>query len=182
MQLVLFDRDGTLLVDPQDERVDSVEKIQFFPDTLDALRLLSEHDIAIVIITNQAGIAEGRMTEQKFWDIHQVVLERLRPSGIKILKTYLNGEAMGAVSKWRKPAPGMLLQAAKDFNLNLTDSYMVGDRRSDVQAGINAGTKTILVMTGSAGGETPESTFTAPNLMAAAEYLVAHYTTDKKQG
>jgi histidinol-phosphate phosphatase family protein len=148
MKTVLFDRDGTLIVDPPDERVDSVDKIKLFPDTIEALTYLADHDFNIIIVTNQAGIAEGRINDAEFWQIHSIVIERLAPSGIQILKTYMNGEAPGTTSDWRKPAPGMLLQAAKDFNLDLSNIYMVGDSQSDIEAGINAGCKgSILVQT-----------------------------------
>src|SRR5206468_3902013 len=133
MKIVLLDRDGTLVVDPPDERVDSVAKIELFPDTIDALKQLADSGYAAIIVTNQAGIAEGRITENDFWQMHNEVLNRLAPSGINILKTYMNGEAPGTKSVWRKPAPGMLLQASKDFNFTLADTYMVGDRPSDVQ-------------------------------------------------
>ncbi len=68
----------------------------------------------------------------------------------------------------------MLLQAAKDFGLNLSDIYMVGDSHSDIMAGINAGTKTVLVKTANMNVEASEADYTAPNLMDAVKYIVAH--------
>jgi histidinol-phosphate phosphatase family protein len=176
MKTVLIDRDGTLIVDPPDGRVDSVVKIQLFPDIIEALKFLSDHDFNVVIVTNQAGIAEGRFTEDDFWRIQTTVLERIAPSGIQILKTYMNSEAPGTDSQWRKPAPGMLLQAAKDFNLVLSDIYMVGDSQSDIEAGINAGCKgSILVKTATNHDViSPQAIYTAQNLSEAVHYIVAH--------
>jgi histidinol-phosphate phosphatase family protein len=174
MKTVFLDRDGTIIVDPPDLRVDKVEKIQLFPDSIEALRYLAEHDFNVVIITNQAGIAEGRINEEEFWTIHNKALEMLSPSGVKVLKTYMSPHGSDAVTEWRKPGPGMLLQAAKDFELNLSDIYMVGDNHSDIMAGMNAGTKTVLVKTANENVEAPEATYTAPNLLDAVKYIVNH--------
>ncbi len=173
MNTVFLDRDGTLIVDPADLRVDSLEEVVLFPDTLQAMRYLADHNFNAVIITNQAGIAEGRFTEQKFWQIHNAFLEMLEPTGIQILNTYLSPHGKNEGHDWRKPNPGMLLQAAKDFNLNLSEVYMIGDRLSDIQAGINAGTKTVLVKTGNVPMEAPDADYSALNLLDAVKYVVA---------
>lgn len=175
MKVVFLDRDGTVIQDPLDERVDSVEKIELFPDSIEALRYFADNDFAAVLITNQAGIAEGRITEEEFWTIHSEVLARLAPSGIKFLKTYMNGEAGANASEWRKPGPKMLLQAAEDFDLNLSEVYMVGDSQTDIQAGINAGCKgSVLVKTArNKVVESPDAVYSAPNLLDAARYIVA---------
>ena len=73
MNVVFLDRDGTVIIDPTDERVDKVEKIELFPDSIEALKYLADNDFAVVFITNQAGIAEGRITEDDFWRIHSEV-------------------------------------------------------------------------------------------------------------
>lgn len=177
MNVVLLDRDGTVIVDPPDLRVDKVEKIELFPDSIEGLRYLAENDFAVILITNQAGIEEGRLTEEEFWQIHNEVLRQLEPSGVKFLKTYMNGEMKRPDNtEWRKPGPKMLLQAAEDFDLDLSQIYMVGDNQSDIQAAINAGCKGgILVET--ATGEKVVSTdavYSAPTLLDAAKYIVAN--------
>lgn len=172
MKVVFLDRDGTLILDPPNRRVDSVDKIQLFPDSIAAMEYLAEHDFKVVIITNQASIAEGRLTEEQFETINNKVVERLSESGVIILRTYMSPHGSNEVNEWRKPGPGMLLMAAKDLNLNLADIYMIGDRLSDVQAGINAGTKTILVKTGLDDVEAPEADYTAPNLLDAVKFVV----------
>lgn len=176
MKVVFLDRDGTLLNDPLDERVDTFDKIELFPDSIEALKSLADNGFAAVIITNQAGIAEGRITEEEFWTIQNEVLRQLEPSGITFLKTYMNGEAGSDASEWRKPGPKMLLQAAEDFDLDLSEIYMVGDSQTDIQAGIAAGCKGgILVET--ARNHTvvsPDAVYSAPNLLDAAHYIVAN--------
>lgn len=174
MKTVFLDRDGTVIVDPLDLRVDKAGKIKLFPDSIEALKYLADHDFNVVFITNQAGIAEGRLTEVEFWDIHSKVLDMLSPSGVQVLQTYMSPHGTDEVNEWRKPGPGMLLQAAKDFNLDLSQIYMVGDSHSDVLAGINAGTKTILVKTANINVEAPEADYVAPNLLDAVQYIVTH--------
>jgi histidinol-phosphate phosphatase family protein len=176
MKVVFLDRDGTIIQDPLDERVDTVEKIELFPDSIEALKYLADNGFTAVLITNQAGIAEGRINEEEFWTIHKEVQAQLAPSGIQFLKTYMNGEAGPDASEWRKPGPQMLLKAADDLNINLSDIYMVGDNQSDVQAGINAGCKGgILVKTArNKVVESPNAVYAAPNLLDAAHYIVAN--------
>ncbi|MEK7599806.1 MAG: HAD-IIIA family hydrolase [Patescibacteria group bacterium] len=174
MKVVFLDRDGTIIQDPLDERVDSVDKIELFQDSIKALKYLADNDFGVVLITNQAGIGEGRISEDEFWAVHNEVLNQLSPSGVKFIKTYV-GELEGAnASEWRKPSPKMLLQAAEDLDLDLKDIYMVGDNQSDVEAGINAGCKgSILVKTArNKVVESPNATYSAPNLLDAAEYIV----------
>jgi D-glycero-D-manno-heptose 1,7-bisphosphate phosphatase len=176
MKVVFLDRDGTVIVDPPDLRVDKIEKIKLFDDTIEALKYLADNDFSIVMITNQAGIEEGRLTEVEFWTIHEEVLHQIAPSRVKVLKTYMNGEAAGPnASEWRKPGPKMLLQAAEDLGLELSEIYMVGDNQSDIQAGINAGCKGgILVKTANENVESPNAVYTAQNLMDVAQYIVAN--------
>lgn len=175
--IVLLDRDGTVIVDPSDLRVDRIEKIKLFPDSIEALRYLADNDFAVIFITNQAGIEEGRITEEEFWQIHNEVLRQLEPSGVKVLKTYMNGEMKRPDNTlWRKPGPQMLLQAAEDFHFDIAKLYMVGDSATDIQAARNAGCKGgILVET--ATGEKVHSLdaiYTAPSLLDAAKYIVTH--------
>jgi D-glycero-D-manno-heptose 1,7-bisphosphate phosphatase len=171
MKAVFLDRDGTIIVDPPDERVDKIEKIQLFPQTLEALKLLAGLDFGVIIITNQAGIAEGRITEEEFKVINGKVLDMLKPTGIKILKTYMCPHGPDDNCDCRKPKPTMILQAAKDFDIDLAESYMIGDHLSDIMAGVNAGTKTILVQTGNTPETSEEATYTAANLLEAVRYI-----------
>ena len=171
MKAVFLDRDGTVIVDPADERVDREDKIVLFPDTIEALKYLADHDFAVIFITNQAGIAERRITLQDFERINGKVLEMLAPSGVKILKTYVCPHGPDDHCECRKPKPSMLLEAAREFDIDLASSYMVGDRQSDIFAGINAGTKTILVKTANTPMEVEEATYTAPNLLDAVRHI-----------
>jgi D-glycero-D-manno-heptose 1,7-bisphosphate phosphatase len=174
MKVALLDRDGTVIVDPPDLRVDKIEKIELFDDSISSLKYLAENDFSVIYITNQAGIEEGRLTEEEFWRIHEEVLRRLSASGVNVLKTYVNGEMKrDDNTDWRKPGPKMLLQAAEEFNLDLSQIYMAGDNQSDIDAAINAGCKGgILVKTANENVDSANALFTAPKLFDAVKYIV----------
>jgi D-glycero-D-manno-heptose 1,7-bisphosphate phosphatase len=174
MNIVFLDRDGTVIVDPEDERVDKEEKIKLFPDSIEALKHLADNNFAVILITNQAGIAEGRINIEDFERINNKVLEKLAPSRVQILKTYVCPHSAEDKCECRKPKPTLLLEAVKDFNVDLSKTYMVGDRESDIRSGINAGTKTVLVKTANVPVEVKEATYTAQNLLEAVRYILGN--------
>ncbi len=172
MNVLLLDRDGTVIRDPEDERVDREEKIELFPDTIEALRFLAEHNFSVIFITNQAGIAEGRLNEQDFEKIQNKVLEMISSSGVKVLKTYMCPHVPQDKCECRKPKPSMLLDAMREFNLVPKNVYIIGDRESDINAGINAGVKTILVKTANVPVIADQATYTASTLLDAMKYVI----------
>lgn len=174
MKVVLLDRDGTVIVDPPDERVDSVGKIQLFPDSIEALALLAQHGYAVILITNQAGISEGRIDVPEFNRIHDKVLDALSPSGVTILKTYMCPHGPEDGCECRKPKPTLIQEAAQEFHFAPSDVYIVGDRHSDIMAGKNAGTKTVLVKTANINVDAPEADYTAQTLLEAVQYIIAN--------
>lgn len=174
MNVIILDRDGTVIVDPADERVDRVEKIELFSDTIEALQYLAAHDFGIVFVTNQAGLAEGRITLVEFEAIHNKVKEMLAPSGVTILQTYVCPHKPEDNCDCRKPKPKLVLRALEDFDLNPETTYLIGDRQSDIIAGTNAGTKTVLVKTANVPVESEQADYTSLNLLDAVKYVVAH--------
>ena len=171
-KLVLFDRDGTLIIDPPDLRVDRIDKIKLFPDTIAALKLLAGAGYAIILVTNQAGIGEGLLNKRQFEKINAAVVDKLATSGIQVLKTFMCPHTEQALCDCRKPKPKLLLDAAQQFGLDLSVTYMVGDRQSDILAGIAAGTKTILVSTGNAHVTSSEANYTAATLTDAVQHIL----------
>jgi D-glycero-D-manno-heptose 1,7-bisphosphate phosphatase len=172
MKLVFFDRDGTLIRDPEDLRVKSEDDIMLFDDSVSALRLLAEDGYSAVMITNQAGVVEGLITAADFERINNEVIRRLEVSGIKFLKTYACLHGADNACECRKPKPLMLLEALKEFEQKACDIFMVGDRLSDIEAGIAAGCGTILVKTGNVPVEAPSADYTATDLSAAVHYIL----------
>jgi D,D-heptose 1,7-bisphosphate phosphatase len=155
---VFLDRDGVI-----NEEVGFLHKkkdIKFYPQAIEALKILSGSAYKIIIITNQAGIGRGLYTEEEYGKFEKEYIDELAKFAkeIRIDKIYHcphhPAEGVGGYKvdcECRKPKPGMLFQAQKDFNLNLGESYIIGDKRSDIEAGRAAGCKTILVNTGYGG-------------------------------
>lgn len=174
MKAVLLDRDGTVIAEPPDECVDSVQKIELFPDTIEALRYLASHSFAVIFVTNQAGIAEGRITMADFKNIHEHVKAMLASSGVTILETYMCPHGPKDDCNCRKPKPTLLLRAIQEHNLDSQNTYFIGDRSSDIVAGMNAGVKAVLVKTATTPAESTQATYNAPTLLDAVKYVVAH--------
>ncbi len=120
----------------------------------EALRLLREHGYLIVIITNQAGVARGFLTEKDLDGIHDVMTQKLQAQGVKVDGIYYcPHHPEGYLDRYsgdcdcRKPKPGMLISAAKDLGIDLKSSVMIGDAERDVLCGKAAGCETYLVKT-----------------------------------
>lgn len=174
MKAIFLDRDGTVSIGvPTYERVDSLDKVELLPNTLEALKLLAQLDYGVFFITNQAGLSEGLITQEQFNEINNKLLRLVAPSGIKIIKTYLCPHSEAGNCECRKPKPKLLLDAASEYQIDLPNSWMIGDRPSDVMTGVNAGTRTILVKTGVPTVESDQATFVAPSLLEAACYIDA---------
>src|SRR6185436_3586202 len=150
---VFLDRDGTLV----DEAgyLDRLERLVFFPYSIDAVRLLNRAQFAVVIVTNQAGVARGIFKEAFVAEAHQHITGRLSAGGAHVDGFYYcphHPEA--AIERYRKscdcrkPQPGLLRQAAHDLDLALDRSFVVGDRWHDLEAGQRVGARGVLVRTG----------------------------------
>ncbi|MHA3770142.1 D-glycero-alpha-D-manno-heptose-1,7-bisphosphate 7-phosphatase [Verrucomicrobiota bacterium sgz303538] len=141
---VFLDRDGTLMEEVEYCR--DPEKVRLLPGVPEGLARLKEAGFRCIIITNQSGIGRGWITMPEYEAVHARLLELLNKGLIDA--TYFCPDAPGTPCECRKPAPGMVLSAARDLGLDLSRSWFVGDKDSDVGCGRNAGTRTILVQTG----------------------------------
>jgi D-glycero-D-manno-heptose 1,7-bisphosphate phosphatase len=140
---LFFDRDGTLMKEV--DHCHHPEKVQAIEGALSALKKTHEQGWYNVIITNQSGIGRGYFTENEFEAVQQELQRQLE--GL-IDASYMSPDLPNTNSLRRKPAPGMLLEAAAELGIDLSASFMIGDRASDIDAGKAAGCRTILVLTG----------------------------------
>ncbi|HEY0875819.1 MAG TPA: HAD family hydrolase [Vicinamibacterales bacterium] len=181
---VFIDRDGTLIEEAG--YLSSLERLVFFPYTVDAVRQIHRAGFAVVVITNQAGIARGIVTEDFVAAAHGHISARVEAGGGRIDAYYYcphhpDGvvESLRIACQCRKPQPGLIRQAAEDLGIDLAASFTIGDRWHDVQAGQAAGTRTILVRTGYGRREeekAPEGISAAAivdNLAAAAAVILS---------
>jgi D-glycero-D-manno-heptose 1,7-bisphosphate phosphatase len=150
---VFLDRDGT--INEEVGYLDNLDKFKIIPCAYEAIRLINESGMKAVVISNQAGVAKGLFTEDFVKIINKHLQAGLRQNGAHIDNFYYcphhpteGAEPYRQACNCRKPAPGMLLQAAEDLNIDLTKSYLVGDRFNDMEAAKSVGAKGILVKTG----------------------------------
>jgi len=147
---VFLDRDGTINHDVG--YLASPEDLEFLPGSAEAVRMLGEAGLKLIVVTNQSGIARGLLDEVLLLEIHDRLDEMLREHGAYVDAYYYcphhpeHGERIQC--DCRKPGPGMAQKAAREHGIDLSRSYFVGDKVSDIMLGKNAGGKTILVMTG----------------------------------
>ena len=166
---VFLDRDGTLMEDvdycgnPKDVRV--------FSPVPEALRKLKQRGYKLFIITNQSGIGRGHFTEKEYGAVEREVARQIGDGLIDA--TYLCPHRPEEGCKCRKGSPEMVFRATRDHDVDLSRSYFIGDKESDMDCGRNAGLKTILVQTGY-GKETNEklADFVALDLAEAARIIV----------
>jgi imidazoleglycerol-phosphate dehydratase/histidinol-phosphatase len=150
MKKVLFiDRDGTLIIEPPDEQIDSLEKLEYYPGVFTWLgRIAREMNYELVIVTNQDGLGTDRFPENTFWPAHKKMIRSFENEGIIFTKTFIDRSLPAENLATRKPGIGML---GEFFNegFDLKNSYVIGDRLTDVQLAKNLGSKAILLNEGS---------------------------------
>ncbi len=153
IRAVFLDRDGTLIHDPG--YLADPEGVRLFDDVGDALRALAEAGFALVVCTNQSGIARGRYDEAAYRRVERRLDDLLAAEGVTLRATYFCPfHPEGTVPPYardhedRKPAPGMWRRAAADLGIDLAASYSIGDGERDAVAGKRAGTTAVLLAAG----------------------------------
>jgi len=141
---VFLDRDGVINVERGDY-TKSVEEWEWAPGALEGIKRFTETGFGIIIITNQSCISRGIMTEEELAGLHEFMLSKIRESGGDILKIYYCPHQLSDGCTCRKPEPGMLLKAAKDYGINLSDIFFIGDSHRDMEAARRAGSQFILI-------------------------------------
>ncbi|HMA62042.1 MAG TPA: D-glycero-beta-D-manno-heptose 1,7-bisphosphate 7-phosphatase [bacterium] len=144
---VFLDRDGTLNYDSKDY-VKSVEEFKIFKNTPAAIRKLTDAGFLIIVITNQSGISRGYFSEEELERMHQKLRQKVDEAGGRIDAIYYCPHHPDDNCNCRKPGPENINKAAKRFDINLANSYFIGDSKKDIVAGKKAGCKTVLVKTG----------------------------------
>ena len=165
---VFFDRDGTLMRDVH--YCGDPAKVEVFPGVPGALRRLHQAGFVAVVVSNQSGIGRGLITETQY---HAVEREFLRQVGAGLIDaTYFCPDPPDVPSTRRKPEPGMLLDAAKELELDLARSWLVGDKSSDIECGRRAGVRTILVLTGYGAQQNCQPDFTVAGAVEAVSTIL----------
>ena len=171
---VFLDKDGTLIKDvPYNVNPDLIE---FEDDAFESLRNLQDRGYKLIIISNQPGVALGYFKEEELKKVEEKITDLLGKNQVKLDGFYYCPHSENDICDCRKPKPGLLLNAAKDHDVDLSKSWMIGDILNDVEAGNRSGCKSILIDNGN---ETEwimsslrKPSFTARNLKEAAEFIM----------
>ena len=164
---VFLDRDGTLMEEVHYCADPGLVKL--FPGVPAALQRLKNAGFFNIIITNQSGIGRRLFTEAQYHSVHAELLRQMGPNLIDA--TYYCADMPGPSFR-RKPNPGMVLEAAAEYDIDLAESYFIGDKIADIQCGQRAGTRTILVSTGYGKDQVCEPDFRAHDLTEAVRFVL----------
>jgi len=182
---VFLDRDGTMNVDVG--YLDSVERFTLFPWTLEAVRLLRNSGYYVVVVTNQSGVARGMVDETFVEEIHQLMQEDLAMVGSQLDGLYYCPHESDALVReyrmecdCRKPKSGLIARAVADLDIDVSRSFVVGDKWSDIGLAQNVGARGVLVRTGygrsqeqqPVDGVVPEAV--VDTLMDAVGWIIRH--------
>jgi histidinol-phosphate phosphatase family protein len=165
---VFLDRDGTLM-----EEVDYCRdpaRIRVYPGVPEALRKIKAAGWRTFIVTNQSGIGRGLMTEAQYRAVQEELLRQLGAGVID--EVYFCPDPPGIPSTRRKPAPGMVWEAAAAYDIDLPHSFFIGDKSADIECGQRAGARTILVLTGYGAQQRCRPDFIARDLTQALAFVL----------
>jgi imidazoleglycerol-phosphate dehydratase/histidinol-phosphatase len=144
MKKVLFvDRDGTIINETEDEQIDAIEKLSFYPKALYYLsKIAAELDYELIMVTNQDGLGTTSHPEENFWPIHNLIMRTLEGEGIVFKEVIIDKTFAHENAITRKPNTGLLLHFLKE-GYDMKNSYVIGDRLNDVILAKNLGAKAI---------------------------------------
>lgn len=176
MKKVLFiDRDGTLVREPEDEQIDSLEKLEFYPGVFQYLaRIATELEYELVMVTNQDGLGTASFPEETFWPAHNKILKAFENEGVHFSEVLIDRSFPHEHLPTRKPGTAMLTHYLKG-GYNLSGSYVIGDRITDVQLAQNMNCKSILLSNSSH----PEATLCTPSWGEIYRFLQAEPRTGR---
>ena len=156
---VFLDRDGVITEDPP-HYAHRLDQLRIIPGSGQAIQLLNAHNFRVFVISNQSGVARGYYREEDVKIFNDEMERLLAGEGAHIDAIYYCPHHPDAVVECykmdcdcRKPKPGMIMQAAQKYSIDIPNSFVIGDKWSDIEAGRAAGCKTILVLTGHGKGE-----------------------------
>ena len=174
MNKVLFiDRDGTIIVEPEDKQIDSLQKLEFYPKVITTLnRISSNLDYKLVMVSNQDGLGSASFPEETFHPVQNKILTTLKNEGIEFSEIIIDKTLPEENAPTRKPGTALLTKYIEG-DYDLQNSFVIGDRDTDVQLAMNLGSKSILL------SETidPNATLTTTDWEVVYDYLASNNRT-----
>ena len=145
-RLLFIDRDGTLIQEPEDEQIDSFEKLVFTKGVMRNLSFIAQHtDYQLVMVSNQDGLGTDSFPENTFWPVHNFIIQTLESEGIHFKEQLIDRHFPEDNSPMRKPGTGMLTHYIDNPEYDLANSYVIGDRETDAQLAENLGCKSLIL-------------------------------------
>lgn len=145
-RLLFIDRDGTLIKEPDDEQIDSFEKLVFVDGVFKSLSFISEHtDYELVMVSNQDGLGTDSFPENIFWPVHNFILQTLKGEGIVFAKQHIDRHFPEDNAPTRKPGVAMLKEYIDNPEYDIHNSFVIGDRETDAQLAVNLGCKSLIL-------------------------------------
>lgn len=177
MTVVILDRDG-VINENRDDYVRTADEFVFLDGALEGLAKLRKAGATTVVVSNQAGVGRGLIDPAELERINRKMLLEVAEHGGKISGLYYCVHRREEHCDCRKPETGLLRRASGELGFDLTDSYLVGDAGSDIEAGRRAGCRTVLVLTGKASAEeaaawSEKPEHIAPDLPAAVDWILS---------
>ena len=147
MKKVLFiDRDGTLALEPQDYQLDALDKLQFYPEVFKYLgKIAKEMDYELVMVTNQDGLGTDSFPEETFWPTHNFLMKTFENEGITFSEVCIDKSFPADMAETRKPRTGMLTSYLDSSKYTMDQSYVIGDRMTDMELSKNLGARGIFI-------------------------------------
>jgi len=189
---VFLDRDGT--INEQMGYINHISRFHLLPNVAEAIKLLNDNSIPVVVVSNQSGLARGYFPRELVNEVHDKMKRLLAEYGAHVEGIYIcphhpeaREEKYRQECNCRKPKTGMLEQAAAEMNLDLKKSFLVGDRWSDIECAVHAGSTSILVLTGYGRGDYQyigtvrdiQPDFVGENLLQAAQWIITELAMRK---
>jgi len=189
MKYLFIDRDGVINKDPggwtKTDYVTDWKDFHFIPGTLQALKILKDKGIKVIVASNQGGVNRGLYTKAELSKVNSIMLKEIEKAGGAIEEVFYCIHTDEDNCECRKPKPGMLETAAKKYGIDPKTTYFIGDAPKDISAGLRIGCKTILVLSGKSSRKDIESWEDKPdhvfeNLLEAVEWLIKEIASGTK--
>ncbi|HOK05277.1 MAG TPA: D-glycero-beta-D-manno-heptose 1,7-bisphosphate 7-phosphatase [Victivallales bacterium] len=168
---VFLDRDNTIIFDKG--YLSNPDEVKLISGVTPALKKLSEAGFLLIIVTNQSGIGRGYFSKEQMNLVNQKILQMLEKENIHIEKIYFCPHTPSENCECRKPKPGLILKAARELKIDISKSIMIGDKTSDLEAGIMAGCK-YNIMINNSKDNPPKNAMVFQSLTQAADYIIAN--------
>ena len=171
-KVVFIDRDGTIIREPKDEQIDSLQKLEFLPGIISGLRLLTDSGYALVMVSNQDGLGTASYPRKAFTEVQTKIIDLLNGEGIDFEKIFICPHRKSDGCKCRKPTIGIIGSYLKRNAIDKKNSFVLGDRETDVEFAQNLGVRAVRIASPKSKQESHSvAEFTTPDAFKACAYI-----------